>query len=141
MQVRLAVIGTRSFDDYALLSSAIDTACEMFGLEPELIISGGAKGADTLAERYAVEHGIPTKIYLPDWKHYGKRAGLIRNKSIISESHWVLAFWDGVSNGTKYGIWLAEKAKKPCLVIIKKDDKADVEYYDIPEKPEKLGNS
>jgi len=67
-----------------------------------LVVSGGARGIDTLAEEYADKNCIPKLIFLPDYKRYGKIAPLVRNKLIVNNSDMVIAFWDGVSRGTKF---------------------------------------
>lgn len=110
--MKIAVVGSRTFNDYELLRSTLDKYDYI-----ELIISGGAKGADSLAERYALENNIKTLIFKPKWSEYGKRAGYIRNINIIENSDLVIAFWDGKSKGTKHSIDLAKKNKKQLLII------------------------
>jgi hypothetical protein len=56
--MKTAVIGSRRFNDYALLQQTLDT------YTISQIISGGAKGADTLAEQYAKE-----KVFLPRFSY------------------------------------------------------------------------
>ena len=102
----MAVIGSRSFNDYERMKRVLDK------YKPRLIVSGGAKGADTLAERYAKEKNIPTKIFLPDYDLYGKRAPLARNIEIINEVEMVVAFWDGHSRGTKHALDYAKLMDK-----------------------------
>lgn len=109
---KIAVVGSRTFDDYPLLKDQLDAIGNI-----SLIISGGAAGADSLAERYAQEYGIPTSIHLPDWKKYGRAAGLVRNKDIIAECDRCVAFWDGTSRGTAHDIELCKKLGKPYKVI------------------------
>jgi predicted Rossmann fold nucleotide-binding protein DprA/Smf involved in DNA uptake len=108
----LAVIGSRTFNDYNLLKETLEG---YEGLEE--IISGGATGADTLAERYAKEKGIPLRVFLPDWNKYGKAAGPIRNKLIVEASDHVVAFWDGISRGTKSSIDIANQLGKPIDIV------------------------
>jgi len=110
--MNVAVIGSRTFADKALL---FDSLSKVPGIS--LIISGGAVGADRLAEQYAREMGIPCKVFLPDWKQYGRSAGIIRNKEIVKAADIVIAFWDGQSPGTKYSIALAHELKKELQVI------------------------
>lgn len=69
-----------------------------------LIISGGAKGIDTLAEIYADKHNIPKLILLPEYKKYGRNAPLKRNYLIVELADLVIAFWDGKSAGTQHSI-------------------------------------
>jgi hypothetical protein len=110
--MKLAIVGSRTFNDYELLCGVIDEVKDI-----ELIISGGANGADSLAEKYAKDHSIPTKIYHADWNKYGKRAGYIRNVDIITNCDCVIAFWDCKSKGTKHSIDLANTQKKKLLII------------------------
>ena len=82
------------------------------------IVSGGAKGADTLAEKFALENHLEMIVFKPDWKKFGKRAGFLRNTIIIENATIVFAFWDGKSNGTKDSIDKAEKLNKKVIVTI-----------------------
>ena len=66
-----------------------------------MIISGGAIGVDTLAEKYADKMDIPKVIVRPDYKKYGKLAPLVRNKQMVDMADMVIAIWDGRSRGTK----------------------------------------
>lgn len=106
-----AVIGSRTFEDY----EAMKTALEGRGVTG--IVSGGAKGADTLAERYARENGLPIEIIKPEWKKYGRSAGVIRNREIVSKAEIVFAFWDGASKGTESSIDFARKTGKNLEII------------------------
>lgn len=109
--MKVAVIGSRNFSNYNLLKAILD---EIFITQ---IVSGGAKGADTLAERYAKENKIPTKIFLPDWNKHGVSAGFIRNTDIINDADYVVAFWDNKSNGTRDSINKAKIANKEIIII------------------------
>jgi len=111
--MKIAIIGSRGFCDYEKLCNIMN----FYSDKASLIISGGAKGADLLGERWANENNIPTKIFLPDWNTHGKSAGFIRNKDIVENADLVIAFWDEVSKGTKHSIDLAIKSNKQLLVI------------------------
>ena len=112
--MNISIIGSRSFNDYALLKETIDKEFE--NKEISLIVSGGAKGADSLGEKYAINNGIAVKIFLPDWKKYGRGAGFVRNKTIVENSDVVVAFWNGVSKGTKNSIDVAKKLNKKLII-------------------------
>lgn len=103
--MKLAIIGSRNFNDYAWLKRVLTFRFPV----PELVVSGGAGGADSLAERWAEERGIKTLIYKADWDLHGKKAGILRNVDIINACDEVLAFWDGESRGTKDMIDRADK--------------------------------
>ena len=114
---RLIVNGSRTFDDYALLEKKLDAIIS--DLEDVEIVSGHARGADSLGERYAKEHGIPCKVMPAEWKKYGKAAGIIRNQQMIDyakeEIPLLVTFWDGKSHGTKHTI---EKAMKDGIQVV-----------------------
>jgi len=110
--MKIAVVGSRSFTRYNLMKEELDKEKII-----TFIVSGGAKGADQLSERYALEKNLPTIILLPDWDQYGKRAGFIRNEQIVNECDKLIAFWDGKSKGTSHSIELAHKLGKEVKVV------------------------
>lgn len=63
----------------------------------DLVITGGAKGADTLAAEWAHAKGYPLRIFLPKWKTHGHAAGPIRNATMLKEGKpdLVIAFPGG----------------------------------------------
>jgi hypothetical protein len=109
--MKVAIVGSRTFNDYELMSNTLKR------INITKIISGGAFGADTLAERYAKEQNIETKIFLPEWDKYGKKAGFIRNTDIINECELVVAFWDQTSKGTLDSINKAKLLNKKIIII------------------------
>lgn len=120
--MKLAIIGSRTFNDkflmaeYLAIFSVAYTNDELDPPEVE-VISGGAKGADSLGERFAKIHRMSVTIFKPDWDKYGKSAGFIRNQTIVDACDMVLAFWDGKSKGTQDTINKAKKAKKPTFIV------------------------
>lgn len=129
MSYKLAIIGSRNFVDYQMLCDEIAKLPK-----PAVIVSGGARGADTLGKKYADEHGIETLIFPAIWHPEGeggpmdKGAGMKRNTDIIKAADAVLAFWDGDSTGTVDSINKSIMFKKHVKVVYtglpkKKDDK------------------
>ena len=57
--MRIAIIGSRTFNDYELLQETLENYKDQISV----IVSGGARGADTLGERWAKENNIKTDIY------------------------------------------------------------------------------
>jgi hypothetical protein len=112
---KVGVVGSRNFDNYCVMESFLERIRLKHGIS--VIISGGARGADSLAERYAKKYEIPTEIFLPDWNTYGKSAGMRRNSDIVNASDMIVAFWDMVSTGTKNTINKATKAGKETWVV------------------------
>jgi hypothetical protein len=109
--MKYAVVGSRLFNDYDLLRDELNTIDNI-----TTIISGGAKGADTLAERYAREHRIELIVIRPDWS-IGISAGILRNKQIVDQCDYLIAFWDGKSKGTKSSIDFAKKLGKDVKIV------------------------
>jgi len=93
--------------------------------ECDEIVSGGASGADTCAEEYAKKKGLKYTVFLPQYELYGRAAPIVRNKKIVDYADKIIAFWNGSSKGTLSVIEYAQKARKPCEVIICRDDKKD----------------
>lgn len=110
--MNIAIIGSRSFNDYEKASEALQKLPRA-----SLIISGGAVGADKTAEELAAAFSIPIKIYRPDWDKHGKSAGFVRNHDIIKAADHVLAFWDGVSKGTAHSLRLARDLKITTTIV------------------------
>jgi len=109
--MKVAVIGSRTFNDYELVKETLTK------LDITLLVSGGAKGADSLGERYASENNITTLIFKPDWGRHGRGAGMVRNTDIVKNSDIVVAFWDGSSKGTLDSIRKVEKLNKGLMII------------------------
>lgn len=117
----LLVVGSRTYENYKELEKVLDQELEKTST-PVQIVSGGAKGADSLAKRYASEHQLPYLEYQPDWNKEGKKAGYLRNLQMVEyvsskPSCKVIAFWDGNSKGTKITLELAETRNLPIKVI------------------------
>ncbi len=110
--MKVAIIGSRTAPDNA--HERVKAAIPPYASE---IVSGGAKGIDTVAADIAKELGIPLKTFLPDYDTYGQRAPLVRNDEIIEYADMVLAFWDGESRGTRYVIGECLKKGKRVVYI------------------------
>ena len=81
-----------------------------------MVVSGGSRGIDTLAELYAYVNDIPKMIFLPEYDKHGKQAPLVRSKLIVDNADMVVAFWDGKSAGTKFAIDYAKSINKEVIV-------------------------
>ncbi len=107
----VAVIGSRTFKAYKMLEDVLDRH------EIDKIVSGGARGADALAARYAKERKIELLEILPDYYAHGHQAPLERNKTIVHKADYIIAFWDGESRGTKYTLDYAASIGKKGIII------------------------
>ena len=124
--MKIAIVGSRTFTNQNIVNMTMDRFVDQYQYENNpvsLIVSGGAKGADTCGENYAKNTKIPTKIILPDWSKYGKSAGFKRNIDIVLACDTVIAFWDEKSKGTLDTIRKA-KANKKKVYLFGLDGKA-----------------
>jgi len=126
---KVAVIGGRDFTDKEMLYRILTKNRPSI----KLIISGGAKGADTLATDWATDFGMPYLVFPaawhdPDTGEYDRGAGFRRNWDIINYSDVVIAFHDGKSKGTANSLEIAKNLNKPTKVfsyVVKPVESAD----------------
>lgn len=114
--MKIAVSGSRKFTDIQKIEDTLAS------LSPVQIISGGAAGPDSIAKQFARQNGIDFVEILPLFKRdravkYHPRWYLERNKEIVDAADVLVAFWDGLSKGTKQTIDYATKTGKRCIVI------------------------
>lgn len=114
--MKIAIVGSRSISDEKLVIEFI-LACHEFDTEYDKIISGGARGVDTIVENFAKKYNIKTKIFKPQWDKYGKQAGFIRNADIVNACDKCICIWDGESKGTEHDIELCKQLDKPCYIL------------------------
>lgn len=109
--MKTIIAGSRDITDYERVSTLITITYEAWK-EREMpiteVVSGCARGVDTLGERWAKEHGIPIKPFPADWKKYGKSAGPIRNKEMAKYADALIAIKHAVSAGTDNMIQFAQ---------------------------------
>lgn len=100
--LRVVVTGGRDYSD----KSAVLLVLGALGLDERdeynmphhiEIAHGGAPGADTLADDWAIVNWVPVKVYPADWDKHGKRAGILRNIEMLEDfkPHMVVAFPGG----------------------------------------------
>lgn len=112
--MKIAIIGSRecgniNFEE--LLEKHLNVIAN------DTIISGGARGIDTLAAQYAKKHGVKLLEFRPDYTTFGRSATFVRNRMIVDVADVVIAFWNGSSRGTKYTIEYAKKKYVPMVII------------------------
>lgn len=109
--MKVIVCGGRNFFDSRAVFSALDAVNEKHGVS--VVIHGRARGADDLAGRWADEKGIPVAEYAADWEQFGKRAGPVRNREMITKGKGeaLVAFPGGA--GTRDMIRAAAEAGLP----------------------------
>lgn len=110
MIFRVIVAGGRKFNDYQLLKAKLDYYLQHKVTQGYtiVIVSGEATGADSLGERYAKEKGYLIERYPAEWDKYGLSAGYKRNVKMGNAADALVAFWNGISKGTKSMIQIAK---------------------------------
>lgn len=116
----IGIAGSRTITDYNTLLAGIDAAVAAKVITPAHsyeLVSGGAKGVDSLARRYAIERGLKLTELKPQYQHNNDRgAPLRRNHDIAAASDVLLAIWDGQSTGTAHMINCMKQLGKPCYI-------------------------
>lgn len=113
---RVIIAGSRSFSDYPLLCEKMDRLLSNVS-EPIAVVCGKARGADTLGEQYAQEHGYEVHYFPADWGQHGRSAGCRRNIQMAKNADALVAFWDGRSMGTKHMISVARSRGLKVRVV------------------------
>ena len=107
--MKLLIVGSRSIKDFDLspyVPAEVDT-----------VISGGAGGVDSLAEKYADDRRISKYIIRPRYDLYGRAAPIKRNEEMVDMADMVLVVWDGVSRGSKHTADYAQKRGKHLILV------------------------
>jgi hypothetical protein len=104
--MKTIIAGSRTITDYSLVEDAVRKS----GFHITRVVSGHARGVDTLGEQWANEHIVPLVIFEAHWEVFGKRAGIIRNCEMASYADALIAIWDGQSKGTAHMIDAAKRA-------------------------------
>ena len=113
--MKVAVIGSRSFDDYEKMTKILDE------FDITELVTSGAKGADSLAQKYAENRGITCKLFLPLHQtdpsvKYHVKWFFVRNTELVNYAEHIVAFWNGLSKGTKFTIDYAKSQGKPVTI-------------------------
>lgn len=107
-----AVVGSRDFPNTELVK-------QLVALMPEKahIVSGNARGVDKTAQSAAKKRGLQVTVHPANWAKLGKKAGMLRNQTVVDNSEVIIAFWDGASPGTKDAIDKALAAGKEVWIV------------------------
>lgn len=110
--MKVAIVGSRHVSGYS-----IEQMISHLPSNTSELVSGGAIGIDSLAEKAAKHLGLPIKIFYPDYEKNGRLAPLIRNSEIVEYADFILAFWDHKSKGTANTLSRCVQASKPFRII------------------------
>ena len=119
--MKIIIAGSRDITDYSIIESGMKKIKEKYlndvlphGLT---ILSGCARGVDTLAIQWAETHNADVHKYPAHWSHFGMSAGYRRNDQMAKHGDLLVAFWDKKSKGTKHMIECAQHKKIPVEVF------------------------
>lgn len=106
-EIVLAIVGARTCSDFNFVYERLNAFVEHFGM-PDRVVSGGARGADSLGEAWAHARHLPVTSYRPQWLRpdgsVNRGAGLVRNSAIVSECTHMVAFPSKSGRGTQDSI-------------------------------------
>lgn len=115
-KMKVIIAGGRDFNDFNLLCEKCD---KILSRQTDIeIVSGRAKGADQLGEKYARLRGYPIKMLPANWNLHGKQAGYIRNVEMAEYSDALIAFWNQESKGTEHMIDVARERNLLIRIIL-----------------------
>ena len=123
--MKVVIAGSRDITDYDILLKAIKES----PFQITEVISGRARGVDTLGEKYAEDYGLKLHLFPADWKKYRNAAGPIRNAQMADFADAVLCVWDGKSSGTKDMMNQARKRGLPLYVFKVDPDTPDLREF------------
>jgi len=93
--MRVLVCGGRTYSNDTRLFAVLDRLDEAKGID--VIIEGGANGADHLAWAWSQLRGVASERFEADWENQGTLAGPARNARMLAEGKpdLVIAFAGG----------------------------------------------
>jgi len=101
--MKVIIAGSREGAEY----KDVVTAVKHSGFDITEVVSGAARGVDTLGEQWANDHGVQIKQFPAEWNELGKIAGFTRNIHMANYADALIAVWDGASHGTRHMIQAA----------------------------------
>ncbi len=118
--MKVIIAGSRHmpFSMYHLIPAAVARFEDIFDTKITEVVTGKARGADTLGEKWArCVADLPVKEFPADWNQYGKRAGPIRNGEMADYADGLIVFiWEG-SRGSANMLEQMQNRNKPCYVV------------------------
>ena len=119
--MKIIIAGSRYITDYSVIESGMKKISKKY-LKDVLphgltILSGCARGVDTLAIQWAETHNADVHKYPANWSHFGKSAGYRRNDQMAKHGDLLVAFWDKKSKGTKHMIECAQHKNIPVEIF------------------------
>ena len=101
--MRTIIAGGRNITD----QQWVDLAVQQSKFEITEVVSGTARGADTLGEEWAARNNVPVKRFPAEWDRLGKKAGFVRNHKMVTYADALILVWDGHSSGSGHTLAIA----------------------------------
>lgn len=120
--MKIIVAGSRDFTDFEKVRRELDDfLCKYQSLDKFEIVSGHARGADTLGEEYAALRGLKLKLFPAKWKQHGKAAGPIRNIQMAKYADMLFVFINNESSGSMHMLQTIKSMNKPFVAYFYRD--------------------
>ena len=122
--INLAIVGSSRFYDFEIFESVLDNWISE-NTYPDLIIVGGASGADYMAERWADNNLIPIAVFSEEWgdplrslidRNRGEAPNSLTEKILAAATH-ILAMPSPTSKWTRIVIERAESIGIPTTIV------------------------
>lgn len=123
--MKVIIAGSRDITKY----NTVEQAVKLSGFEITEVVSGKARGVDTLGEVWALTHNIPVASFPANWNKHGRAAGPIRNCEMAEYAEALIAVYDGESTGTANMITQARSKGLDVFIYLVKDinDKTNID--------------
>ena len=108
---RIAIVGSRDYPRPDLVEAFVARLPKS-----AVVVSGGARGVDSVAVEAAEARGLEAVVFPADWRRWRRSAGPRRNAEIVEHADRVVAFWDGASRGTLDTVRRARRAGLPIEI-------------------------
>lgn len=110
--MKVIIAGSRTITAFKL----VETAIKYSAFDISEVISGCAKGVDSLGEVWAHRNKVPIKRFPADWSK--PNAGHTRNLQMGRYAEALIAVWNGRSTGTEDMINTADMLGLKVFVLI-----------------------
>jgi hypothetical protein len=117
-EFKVIIAGGRDFTDFSMMCKIMDNLLSAKKIDHKIVIvSGNARGADLLGEKYASLRKYSIAEYPAQWDLHGRSAGYRRNEEMSRQSDAAVVFWDGMSRGSEHMVNISKASGKPYKVV------------------------
>ncbi len=113
--MKVIIAGDREFTNYFKMVGWMICINRMWNISE--VVSGEARGSDTMGERWAEEEGLPVQPFPAEWERFGNGAGALRNAKMGDYGDALVAFVAPKSKGTVNMMQIMRDFGKPAVVI------------------------